>query len=429
MKKFHSAKHLTFAYFSIVAIALIAIHVSVYWQTTEGLERLYGENRLEHVKVHVASNYTVDDFGDRGVVQVQGLGEAYGSTEIVFDFDLLPAWFPDPEEMDWDEGLEVLSKSSDEAYFIMKTRIETAGGARDAMLVMDFRLYELTEEQLFASHAEQVVISLALLVISLFVVIKISDRLTQPISSFARTLANKSTQDLSPVPLPRGTRTSELVKMVESFNRYLARIETLVERERSFSRYASHEMRSPLTVMKGALTLMEESDNPAFQATQRKRLSDAVRETSELIETLLSLTCEASDGEMVTRALTEEEISEVAVEHEYLLAGKPLSWRVQVSGDTQVKMPKEALRILLGNLIKNAFTYAEQGEVLIAAFPGGIRVSDCGAVHTGSEHFQEEGFGLGLLLVRDICHRYGWRSVHENNDRGGWTTRISFDGR
>lgn len=428
MKKTPSAKQLTFLYFSIVAFALIAIHVSVYWQTTEGLERLYGENRLNQVKAHIADHMSHADLSGRGAVRIEdpGLGRSYGSTEIVFDFRLLPDWFPNPDDMEWDAGLEVLSKSSDEAYFIMKTQLETATGMQDAMLVMDFSLYELTEAQLFASHAEQIAISLVLLVISLIVVIKISDRLTHPISSFARILATKPTEDLSPVPLPPGTQTRELVDMVESFNRYLARLETLVERERSFSRYASHEMRSPLTVMKGALTLIEESDDPKFQAKQRKRLDDSIREMSELIETLLSLTRVDSNEEIVTRELKEEEIQDIAVEHEYLLTGKPISWRVDVSGGPEIRMPMETLRILLGNLVKNAFNYAEQGEVLIEALPGEIRVSDSGATHTDRQHL-EEGYGLGLLLVRDICHRYGWRTWHEGNDNGGWTTHVTFD--
>ena len=427
MSKIHSAKYLTIFYFSFIAFALVAIHVSVYWQTTEGLEHIYGENRLDRVKSLVAADLAQSDLSDRSVLRVQDLNleETDDGTEIVFDFSLLPDWFPDPVELEYDKGREVLSKTSDEAYFIMKTRLETGTGPREAMLVMDFRLYELTEAELLASHENQVVISLVLLVLSLFVVIKISDRLTQPVSFFARTLASKPSEDLSPVPLPTGTKTSELVGMVETFNRYLQRIETLVERERAFSRYASHEMRSPLTVMKGALTLMDESDSPAFQATQKKRLNDAVREMSELIETLLNLTHEPGDDETISRPLTEAEIQEIVIEHEYLLAEKPLTWRIVVTDDTQIRMPREALRILLGNLVKNAFTYAEKGEVLIEAFPGGLRVTDNGALHTDSKHLQE-GFGLGLLLVRDICHRFGWHTNHESNDKGGWTTNVSF---
>ena len=269
-------------------------------------------------------------------------------------------------------------------------------------------------------------ISAILLIVSLFVVIHISDRLTRPISSFARTLAEKEPEDLSPVPLPPGTRTSELVEMVDTFNRYQDRIHSLVERERSFSRYASHELRTPLTVMKGALTLMDESDDPKFTALQRQRLKDAVREMSELIETLLYLTRSAQASEIVTRTLTKEEIQDIVSEHEHLLAGKDLSWRIDVSGRPEVRMPHEPFRILLGNLVSNSFTYAQSGEVAIEVHPGGLSISDAHSQQSGEYHGRE-GFGLGLLLVRDICHRFGWQSNHEDNEQGGWTTHVTFN--
>ncbi len=357
--------------------------------------------------------------------QSQGNSELDKGTEIIFDFSLLPDWLPSLDDLSWDEGVEVLLKSSGEAYFLMKTKFHTATGLRDAVMLMDFRLYELSEAQLFTSHVKQVAISIMLLVVSLLVVTKISDRLTSPISSFARTLARKTTEDLDPVPLPKGTATRELVEMVETFNHYLERIGALVNRERSFSRYASHEIRTPLTVMKGALTLMEVSDDPEFKALQHERLNDAVREMSELIETLLSLTREMQDDETIPRHLSESELAEIARDHEHLLTGKKLCWRIDIKGDPRVGMPNGAFRVLLGNLVKNAFTYTEKGEVLIEAFPGGINVVGDGTMHADHEHIRE-GCGLGLLLVRDICHRFGWHTEQEINEMGGWTTKITF---
>lgn len=427
MKSVRSAKFLTFLYFSIVALALIAIHVSVYWQTTEDLERFYGQNRLEQIRAHSAEMLAGVDIGRQPGIRIrpQTGSDLDSGTEIVFDFDLLPDWLPDPADLAYNEGLEVLSDTTDEAYFLMKTQFETATGPRDAILMMDFRLYEMSEAQLADAHIKQVAISVVLLIISLVVVVKISDRLTRPISSFADTLADKASEDLEPVPLPSGATTRELVEMVDTFNRYLERIRSLVERERSFSRYASHEMRTPLTVMRGALTLMEESDDPAFTTVQKKRLNEAVTEMSELIETLLNLARTEDGTRTASRVLAVTELEAIAREHEYLLEGKDLSWQVVVEGDPEVRMPETTFRILLGNLVKNAFTYAERGIVLIEAFPGGLKVVDNGASHTDDEHIKE-GFGLGLLLVRDICHRFGWHTEHESNDGGGWTMHVTF---
>jgi signal transduction histidine kinase len=427
VKRVYSAKFLTFAYFSVVAFALIAIHVSVYWHTTEDLEQLYGQNRLDKVREQAEQMLAGTDIGERASMRVrpQENTEFDRGTEVVFDYSTLPDWLPAPEQLPWDEGVEAVSRSTGEAYYLMKTRFETGDGIRDAVLLMDFRLYEISEEQLFASHAKQIAISGLLLIVSLFIVIKISARLTDPISQFATSLANKPAENLEPLPLPKGTVTRELAELVDTFNRFEERIRSLLERERSFSRYASHELRTPLTVMRGALTLMEESDDAAFIALQRKRMNDALVEMSELIETLLSLSKSDNGDPHAPRELTRPELDAIAREHEYLLAGKKLSWKTRMHCSPYIMMPEAAFRILLGNLVKNAFRYAQTGEVLIEAFSDRISVSDAGAEHADSEHIQE-GYGLGLLLVRDICNRYGWHTDYSGNENGGWTTTIRF---
>ncbi len=89
-------------------------------------------------------------------------------------------------------------------------------------------------------------------------------------------------------------------------------------------------------------------------------------------------------------------------------------------------MPKVALHILLGNLIKNSFTHIEQGEVRIIASMQEIQVIDTGP-GIASTRGSNDGFGLGLLLVKDICHRYAWEFVLEDNvSTTGCIARLQF---
>ena len=171
--------------------------------------------------------------------------------------------------------------------------------------MIDNTLYEFSEGELIGVHAKQLAVSLLLLVISLFVVMKIADRLTRPISRFANTLSEKSPDDLEPVEVPPGTETRELLKMVETFNDYQTRIRDLLERERAFNRYTSHELRTPLMVMQGAITLLGESKDEAFLNKQRRRLEKATGEINEFIDTLLSLTKTVEGAELTPRTLSE----------------------------------------------------------------------------------------------------------------------------
>lgn len=66
---------------------------------------------------------------------------------------------------------------------------------------------------------------------------------------------------MTPLVLPPAGQTQETVYLTESLNAYQQQIEQLVERERAFNRFASHELRTPLMVMKGALTLLGQSQD------------------------------------------------------------------------------------------------------------------------------------------------------------------------
>ncbi len=428
MKSVPSAKRLTFFYFSIVAVALVTIHATVFELTTEDIEHLYAENRLkanETFALRVLADADLTGL-DKVELPTEELSDVNTPPVIYLNWQHLPAAFPDPDTMKLNVPREVKFEAGqgDNAYFMKLIELPAGGKTYRALLVIDNTLYEFSEEQLPGAHAKQLAISLTLLVISLFVVMKIADRLTRPISRFANTLADRSPDDLEPVAVPEGTATRELLKMVETFNDYQARIRDLLERERAFNRYTSHELRTPLMVMKGAITLLGESKDEAFIEKQRQRLEKATGEISEFIETLLSLTKAVEGAELIPRILSEDEVQNVVANHQYLLNNKPVEWWVKVEGCPVVCMPEAAFHILLGNVVKNAFACVEQGTVSVVVNEAGIRVCDTGPGLYGKSA-ASEGFGLGLLLVRDICHRYGWSFELKDNGSSDTTGALA----
>lgn len=432
MKSVPSAKRLTFFYFSIVAIALVTIHASVFEFTTEDIEHLYGNNRLMANEAFALREFADKDLTglDKIELPTEELSDVNTPPVIYLNWQVLPEGFPDPTEMTLNEQRELKFSPAlgERAYFLKLIELPAGGERYQALLVIDNTLYEFSEGQLLGAHAKQLAVSLLLLIISLFVVMKIADRLTRPISRFANTLSERSPDDLEPVEVPPGTATRELLKMVETFNDYQTRIRDLLERERAFNRYTSHELRTPLMVMKGAITLLGESKDEAFINKQRLRLEKATGEISEFIETLLSLTKAVEGAELTPRTLSEAELQNIVSNHQHLLNNKPVKWWVQVEGKPVIRMPEAAFHILLGNVVKNAFACVEQGVVNVVVDSKGIQVCDTGPGLYGKSA-ASEGFGLGLLLVRDICHRYGWSfELTDNSTYGssGCTAVIGF---
>ena len=427
MKSSRSAKQLTFLYFSMVACVIIIIHASVYESTTASIEDLYAQNRLtkinDYAKIFLANN----DISGLASIEIQTQGKADFSSiaTAYFDFSDLPENFPEPSTIPYGKGIEIAHDSLSKAHFVMKEKLVINGNPKDILLVLDNSLYELSESQLFSAHAKQLLLTFSLIIVSLLVVLKISARLTQPISLFADTLSRKSPDDLKPIPLPQGATTKELIEMVGMFNRYQERIRVLMERERSFNCYASHELRSPLMVIKGATTLLGESNAPDFIEKQRQRLNKATNEMYEFIETLLSLTKSIEKDELVPWLLTEVYLEKVIRQHEHLLGQKPVRWQVRVQENPTIRMPETAFHILISNLIKNAFAYTEQGTVTIEANHRCICVIDTGK-GLKSKSKTNEGYGLGLLLVKDLCHKYSWHVELETNEWSGCTVTIDL---
>ncbi len=426
MNIFHSAKRLTFLYFSIVAIAIIVIHASVFELTTEDLEHIYAKNRLDNLATYSEVILQGNDLSKLTSKEVNTQGNIASEPNpiIYFDFDSIPTEFPDPKTIKYNQAIEVPLASDVEAHFVMKKRLVINGEPRDVLLTLDNSLYELSEEQLFSTLSKQFTISLALLFVSLLVVLTIANKLTKPISNFARMLANKESTDLTPIHLPKGTKTSELVGMVETFNAYQQRIENLIERERAFNRYTSHELRTPLTVMNGAITLLGESTDKAFIEKQRQRLLKASNSMNEFVETLLNLTKPIDELALKIRQVPTEELSSIIEEHAHLISNKEVTWKIKMLAKPEISMPPATFHILLGNLIKNAFAYTESGTVIIEADKHYLKIIDTGIGLSNKN--EKHGYGLGLLLVRDICQQYHCHFSIADNEMIGCTATVNL---
>ncbi|CAG8999240.1 MAG: Adaptive-response sensory-kinase SasA [Candidatus Celerinatantimonas neptuna] len=417
MGKVKTARQLTFRYFSFVAIAIVVIHFSVFVSTIEGLEYLYAKNQIyaaeqlaqQELKINPKKSFFIQPYthvyiGDKSVPKI-------------FNF---PKDFPIGEVTEIDDLMTPPNE-----HFALKTTLNYQGKPTTAYLINFDNDYELTEGEMYWTQSKQLLLSLVLLVISLLVVLRISTRLTLPLTALSDDLKRRGGNDFSPIELPKGKPNKELIQLVDSLNEYRQRIALLMERERSFNRYASHELRTPLTVIKGAVSLLSKQPDAISVQRQCQRLKHASDEMNDFVTTLLSLTREEDTKKLPSRSIVLDELETIARDHEYLLAEKSVYWRVQINEPLSLVIPETSLKILLGNLVKNAFACTEQGEVLIVVNKEKIQVLDTG-VGLGNQSAGSEGFGLGLLIVRDICHKFGWSFKLEQRKEGGCAAMIIF---
>lgn len=210
----------------------------------------------------------------------------------------------------------------------------------------------------------------------------------------------------------------EVGHLANNFRDSLERIGAYVARERRFTRDASHEFRTPVTVIKGATELLtlREKDLPSQKALHR--IQRAVRDLENIIETFLYLGRQGSqqdqDGSCAIRPVVEDALEQ----NRYLLEGKPVSVSLKADVGFQVEAPRAVVSITIGNLIRNSFQYTETGCVSVVLGQRMIRIQDTGRgiaendlaqiVHREKRATHGDGFGLGLSIVSDFCQRYGW---------------------
>lgn len=219
----------------------------------------------------------------------------------------------------------------------------------------------------------------------------------------------------------------EVARLAASFNHAAARIEALVRSHQSLLANASHELRSPLTRLKMALSLAEEA-GPEQRAALRREIEADIAELDALVEEVLlasrldAAQAFAAAGPVELLAIAAEEAARV---------------NAQVQGrETQVHGDERLLRRAVRNLLENARRYGGDAvEISVGAAAAGheVRVSDRGPgvpeafrerifepfFRLPGHAEREGGVGLGLSLVRQIAERHGGTIRCEPRDGGG----------
>ena len=231
----------------------------------------------------------------------------------------------------------------------------------------------------------------------------------------------------------------ETLTLASSLHDFASRIGSFVEREHNFTRDASHELRTPLTVIRLAGEMM--ADDAALSTTSRrslKRIQNAGRDMEALIEAFLILAREGDTGlpdeDFSVGQIVREEIDKVRP----LIGAKPVEIRLVEEAQLDLHAPARVFSVLLGNLLRNACHYTEQGSITVVVASRSVVISDTGVGMSADElarvfepfyragEARADGQGIGLSIVRRLSERYCWPVSLESEQGRGTTATISF---
>jgi heavy metal sensor kinase len=267
------------------------------------------------------------------------------------------------------------------------------------------------------------------IVLSVFIGYFVGRRMLRPIDKIAKTAQSISINDLEG-RIPLGRADDELSRLAVTFNDMLDRLKDSIERQGRFVSDASHELRTPISVIMGYIGLIDR-----WGKNDRKVLQESIdainNETlgmHELIEKLLFLARSDSGKAPAKREPVDlaELFNEVAEESRMIAPGKRIS--ADVSGSPRLIADGKMLKQMLRNLVDNSIKFTKPdgsigmhaeavGEdkvrILVEDDGTGIppedmdrifdrfyRVDKARAKETG-------GSGLGLAIVKSIVDAHG----------------------
>ena len=250
-----------------------------------------------------------------------------------------------------------------------------------------------------------------------------------PVEAMRRRAAEVSL-DAPGEPLPLPAAHDEVRRLGETLNEMLDRLRRSYERERRFVADASHELRTPVAVVKTELESALRTGD--YGPEVRKALVAAVEECdhlAQLAEDLLVI-ARAGEGQLPVRRETLGALSLLeGVRERFADRAGHRGRQIRIDAEDDLRLSADPLRVgqALGNLVDNALRHGD-GEIVLAArataggaelevsdggpgFEAGIEESAFERFTRGDRARTRGGTGLGLAIVRAVAEAHGGRAA------------------
>lgn len=281
-------------------------------------------------------------------------------------------------------------------------------------------------------------VAAALLLLATAVAWFVAGRLLRPVRDLTEAAESISDTDLDRrIPV---VGNDEIARLARRFNEMLDRLAGSFATQRAFVDDAGHELRTPITIVRGHLELM--GDDPLERRETVALVTDELDRMNRIVEELLVL---AKAGQPDFLQLAPVEMAEFTTE--VLVKSRALgerNWLLDACANGEVEADRQRLTQAVLNLARNAHEHTPaDADVAIGSEwgDGGLRlwVRDTGPGIEPDDHVRiferfarggagrrrTEGAGLGLAIVSSVVEAHGGRvELHSTPGRGATFTLV-----
>jgi signal transduction histidine kinase len=310
--------------------------------------------------------------------------------------------------------------------------LQAAGGPAGVFVVAQLR--EPEERELQSAILAIAGVGLVVLLIGSIMAWRLAGGVLRPVRAVTETARSLSESDLSRRIPVEGT--DEVGRLAATFNEMLDRLEHAFATQRRFLDDAGHELRTPITIVRGHLELLDE--DPEQRRETLALVLDELDRMSRMVNELLEL-AKAEEPDFLAPELVD--LATLTYELHAKASALPGTWLLEQSGEGELIADRQRLTQALMQLAENAIRHAgaEQPIAIGSSLTGGearIWVRDRGPGIDPSEQQRlfdrfsrgsggdRDGAGLGLAIVKAIADGHGGRVELRSRPGAGSTFTI-----
>jgi two-component system OmpR family sensor kinase len=230
--------------------------------------------------------------------------------------------------------------------------------------------------------------------------------------------------------LPEMDSGDEIANLTVALNQMIARLDESFRNNNRFTADASHDLRTPLTILRGELeSLVVDRDMPAGVRDKLGSLLEEIERLVKIVEGLFALSrLDIGEAQAERVQFDLAALAETTAEQMILLAEeRKIALSCDVAGVVEVKGDRTRLKQAVVNLLDNAIKYtpeggkitlsvkAEGGMAKVEVADNGIGIQEEALPHVFKRFFRApnvragniEGSGLGLAIIQAICNAHG----------------------
>ena len=262
-----------------------------------------------------------------------------------------------------------------------------------------------------------------------------------PLADVAATARTISGTNLSGRVPQRDGPTDEIAALAGTLNAMLDRVQSGVQSQRRFVDDAGHELRTPITIVRGHLDVVDATD-PADVRETVELVDDELDRMNRLVSDMLSLTRAEQPSLLQLETVDVATFTRDLFGKLARLARR--DWRLESVARVHVRMDRQRITQAVVALADNATRYTDDGgRIALGSETADDRlriwVADDGPGVDPAEHRRvfrrfargdarprSEGAGLGLSIVEAIARTHGGRVLLESTPGHGATFTIEL---